>query len=92
MTAELANGGNVLVGEATGPFEIPFVDLAEGVSASTTKVFTIQEPHERTTINWTATIEAEHDVNYGNNEVTATTNVKVTGSGGGGGGSKGGGH
>ena len=90
VTAITAAGGPVRVGGLEGPFELEFPDLAAGMNASWQMVFTIDEPHERTTISWTATIEAEHDVNPGNNEVTATTNVKVTGSGGGGGGGGGG--
>lgn len=82
VTAVTAAGGPVLVDGLEGPFEFEFIDLAAGTSASWTTVLTIQEPHERTTISWEATIEAEHDVNPGNNSVTAITNVKVTGGGG----------
>jgi len=64
------------------PWTFDFVDLAPGASQSWTTFFTVNLG-ERTTINWTATAFAQHDVNTANNTVTATTNIIVTsGSGG----------
>ncbi|MBE0577781.1 MAG: hypothetical protein IH613_18025, partial [Desulfuromonadales bacterium] len=79
VTAVAENGG-VIIGS---PWTHDFVDLAAGLSDSWTTLFSINLG-ERTKINWTATIEAEFDVNPNNDSVTATTNVKVTGGGGGG--------
>jgi len=55
--------------------------LAAGGSRSWTQLFTINLG-AKTTIQWTATVDAEFDVNPGNDNVTATTNVRVTGGGG----------
>jgi len=66
------------------PWTFEFTELQAGASWSQPQFFTI-DLGERTTIGWTAVVEAEHDVNLGNNTVTATTSVKVTGGGGGGG-------
>lgn len=67
---------------ATFPKVFTFTDLAAGSSKSWTELFTISLGHA-TTITWTATAVAEHDVNLGNNSVTETSQVKVTGGGGG---------
>ncbi len=66
------------------PWTFAFTNLAAGASQSATQFFTV-DLGERTTIDWTAVVEAEFDVNPGNNTATATTSVKVTGTGGGGG-------
>jgi len=68
--------------EEAAPFELAFEDLAAGSSKGWTTNFTVYPP-VATKINWTATIVAEHDVNSTNNEVTETTNVRLTGKGGG---------
>ena len=81
VTATPENGNSIL----DSPWEFEFTDLAVGASSSWTTFFTI-DLGERTTIDWTATADAEFDVNSANNTVTATTGVKVTGGGGGGGG------
>ena len=73
-----------LVPIAGSPWTFEFTDLPAGFSFGATEFFTI-DLGERTTIEWTAVAEAEHDVNLGNNTVTAATSVKVTGGGGGGG-------
>ena len=84
LIADAEDGGPV----NGSPWTLDFTDLAADDSASWAEIFTIatidDEPYVRTTINWTATIVAEDDVNELNNSVTATTNVKVTGGGGGG--------
>lgn len=80
LTAAAAAGGPV----NGSPWTLEFTDLAAGANTSWTEIFTIAEPHLRTTINWTATIVAVDDVNELNNSVTATTKVKVTGVSGGG--------
>jgi len=72
-----ADNGVVIVGS---PWEFKFINLAVGTSESWTTFFTI-DLGERTTIIWTATADAEFDVNSANNTVTATTGVKVTGGG-----------
>jgi len=79
VTATPENGGSI----EGSPWEFEFTDLAVGASSSWTTFFTI-DLGERTTIDWTATADAEFDVNVANNTVTATTGVKVTGGGGGG--------
>jgi hypothetical protein len=66
----------------TFPRVFTFNDLAAGSSKSWTELFTISLGHA-TTITWTATAAADHDVNLGNNSVTETSQVKVTGGGGG---------
>jgi len=84
LIADAEDGGPV----NGSPWTLDFTDLAAGDNTSWAEIFTIatidDEPYVRTTINWTATIVAEDDVNELNNSVTATTNVKVTGGGGGG--------
>jgi hypothetical protein len=95
VTAETTTGGvavKVLVDNGDGtttrldsPFEFTFENLAKGTSASWTSVF-IVDPAQATTINWTATIVADDDVNSTNNTVNETTNVIKTGKGGGKGG------
>jgi hypothetical protein len=60
------------------PRVFAFTDLLPGMNASWTEAFSIGY---KTTITWTATAEAEFDVNAGNDTVTETT--QVTGGGGG---------
>lgn len=67
--------GNTL---ATFPRTFTFV-LGAGTSTSWTESFSVDYA---TTVDWTATAEAAHDVNTANNTVTETT--VVTGGGGGG--------
>jgi hypothetical protein len=90
VTAVQAAGGPVLIEGEEGPFEFAFEDLQSGLSYSTTQHFTIGEPHVVTTINWTATVFSDHDINSTNDTATARTSVKT--STGGGGGRGGGGH
>jgi hypothetical protein len=80
VTAKETNGATI----NTFPRVFSFTDLAPGTSASWTEFFTISLGHA-TTVTWTATVVAEFDVNPGNNSVTETSQVKVTGGGGGGG-------
>ncbi|MCW8845865.1 MAG: hypothetical protein OQK99_08525, partial [Gammaproteobacteria bacterium] len=75
-------GTGLPIREEAAPFELAFEDLAAGSSKGWTTNFTVYPP-VATKINWTATIVAEHDVNSTNNEVTETTNVRLTGKGGG---------
>jgi len=75
VTAEDSDGIPI----ATFPRSFDFTLIA-GTSQSWTEGFNI---NYKTTVNWTATADAEYDVNPANNEVTETT--KVTGTGGGGG-------
>jgi hypothetical protein len=75
VTAVPESGGVVF----GSPWVFEFTDLAPGTSQSWTTFFNIGLGEE-TTINWTATADATHDVNLGNNTVTATTNVIVTSS------------
>ena len=82
LTATDAAGNAV----PTFPRNFPFT-LAAGASQSWTEGFTIDYV---TTITWTATAVATHDVNSSNNSVTASTQVIGSGSGGGGGGGGGG--
>jgi hypothetical protein len=80
VTAEAANG--VPIGGS--PWTIAFTGLAGDSSYSETTLFSI-ELGERTTIAWTATAVPgceDCDLNLGNNTVTATSNVRVTGGGG----------
>ena len=62
----------------TFPKVYVFTDLLPGQNASWTELFSVDI---KTTITWTATADAEFDVNTGNNSVTETTTV--TGGGGG---------
>jgi hypothetical protein len=80
VTAVAANGV-LIVGS---PWTFEFTDLAAGASESFVQAFSVNLG-AKTTIAWTATVAAPHDVLLSNNTVTATTNVKVTGGGGGGG-------
>lgn len=59
-----------------------FADLGPGMSESWTEMFIIDLGHSGS-ITWTATVEAEFDVNPLNNTVIVTTNVKNTAGGGG---------
>ena len=79
-TALAANGVPI----EGSPWTFTFTDLPGGVSQSWITLFTINLG-ARTTIAWTATAIpdcADCDLNMGNNTVTATSNVRVTGSGG----------
>jgi hypothetical protein len=79
----LIDNGDGTTTQIPGPsFEFSFTDLAKGSTASWTRVF-IVDPGKKTTISWTATIDAEYDVNSTNNTVYETTNVIQTGKGGG---------
>jgi hypothetical protein len=86
VTATSASGGPVLVDGEPGPFVFEPAEgqlLLAGTSFTTGPViFTIGEPHVTDKITWTATVEAEGDVNPANNTVTATSNVRMTGGGG----------
>jgi hypothetical protein len=62
------------------PWTFEFDDLAPGASQSWTTFFSVNLG-QATTINWTATAFAVHDVNTANNTVTATTDIVVTGGG-----------
>jgi len=84
VTAVQGAGGDVLVNGVPGPFIFVFEGLLPGVSYATTQHFTIAEPHENTTILWTATVvPVDVDPYLDNNEVTATSNVRLTTGGGG---------
>lgn len=83
VTAEETNGAAI----DTFPRVFSFTNLVPGDSASWTESFTISLGHA-TTVTWTATVVTEFDVNPGNNSVTETSQVKVTGGGGGGGGGR----
>lgn len=72
----ITDAGDPITGS---PWLFEFTDLAPGQSQSWTTFFIIALGEE-TTINWTATAAAPHDVNLGNNSVTETTNVIITGS------------
>jgi len=65
------------------PWIFTFADLEAGSAQSATQFFTVSLG-ERTNVDWTAVAEAEFDVNPANNAATATTSIKVTGTGGGG--------
>jgi hypothetical protein len=83
VTADAANG----VAIEGSPWTITFTDLGAGASYSKTTFFSINLG-ARTTIAWTATAIpdcTDCDTNPGNNTVTATSSVRVTGSGGQGG-------
>jgi hypothetical protein len=64
-------------------FEFPIEELAAGFTDSWTVFFNIKD-NRATTITWTATIDAEYDVNPNNNSVTAETTVMRSKGGGGG--------
>jgi hypothetical protein len=87
VTATTAAGGDVLVNGLPGPYVFEFEDLTPGLTFSTgLQYFTIAEPHVATKITWTALVEpalGAEDPYMGNNAVTATSNVRVTGGGGG---------
>lgn len=68
VTAVNADGVSV----ATFPRIFEFEDLAGNLSASWTELFIIDYA---TTISWTATVEAEFDVNPANDSVTESTTV-----------------
>jgi len=85
VTAVRADGGDVLVDGLPGPFVFTFADLLPGLSFSTgQQIFTLGEPHDATTITWTAEAVPEFvDPNPGNNEVTIISNVRPASGGGG---------
>jgi hypothetical protein len=66
----------------TFPRVYDFADLAAGTARSWTELFSIDLGYA-TTVTWTATVEAEFDVNPLNNSVTEITQVKLTSGGGG---------
>jgi hypothetical protein len=79
VTADAAND----VGIEGSPWMIPFTDLGAGESYSKTTFFSIALG-ARTTIDWRAEAVpdcTECDLIPGNNFVTATSNVRVTGGG-----------
>ena len=81
VSATETNGDTI----PTFPRVFTFTDLApDGVPFSVTENFVVDLGY-KTTITWTANIVAMFDVNPGNNSVTETTTVKITGGGGGGG-------
>jgi len=61
------------------PWSFTFT-LEPGMSQSFSKLFTV-DLGAQSTIEWTATVEAEFDVLESNNSVSATTNVRLTGGG-----------
>jgi hypothetical protein len=82
---DAASGTVTVTAEDANGFAIPgfprifaFTDLLPGTNAYWTEGFSIDY---KTTVTWTATAEADFDVNPGNNSVTETT--QVTGGGGG---------
>lgn len=74
VTAVPADGSTVV----GSPWIFNFTDLNAGQSTSFTQSFsvTVSQP---TTIDWTATVSAQFDVNPANNAVVATSNVRLTG-------------
>jgi len=83
VTAVTSAGGDVLVDGLPGPFVYEFAGLLPGMTHSETKLFTIGEPHVAAKIVWTAVVApVDVDPNMGNNAVSATSNVRVTGGGG----------
>ena len=68
------------------PWVYPFT-IGMGETFSQTEFFTV-DLGQRTTINWTATVDGAYDVNPSNNTVYATSSVRTTGGGGGGGGGR----
>ena len=84
VTAVPDAGGPVLINGVPGPFFFDFEGIVPGLSYSTGNLyFTIAEPHVATKIHWTAKAVPEAEDPYmSNNEVTATSNVRVTRGGG----------
>jgi len=86
VTANTDAGGDVLIDGAPGPFVFEFSNVLPGASYTTpTYMFTIAEPHFSAKITWTAVVEpaaGDEDPYMGNNAVTATSNVRVSGGGG----------
>jgi hypothetical protein len=86
VTANTDAGGDVLVNDLPGPFVWEFDGIIPGLNFTTgTVYFTIAPPHESAKITWTATVvpaAGSEDPYMGNNVVTATSNVRVTGGGG----------
>jgi hypothetical protein len=81
LTATRADGGQVLVDGAPGPFFFPFDGLLPGMSYTTGPVFfTLSEPHLGTTIDWRAeAIPESMDPNTANNVVVKTSTVRAGG-------------
>ena len=80
VTAAAASGEAIIEDELGNPppWVFEFTELAAGESAAWTTFFSI-DIGARTTITWTAAIEAANDVNPGNNSVTEETKVVVKG-------------
>ena len=85
LTAVRDDFGHVLVEgfEAGGPFEFTFGGLLPGMSYTTGPVFfTLSEPHDGTTITWTATaVPDDVDPLMSNNEVVKTSSVRASSGG-----------
>jgi hypothetical protein len=85
LTAVRDDLGDVLVEgfPAGGPFEFTFGGLLPGMSYTTGPVFfTLSEPHDDTTITWTATAEPDDvDPLMSNNEVVKTSTVRASSGG-----------
>lgn len=73
----LASGSVKVIGVSStqtfGPFEGTFTDLPSGESQAFT--FNWRAPTRATTINWTATVAVEGDINSENDTATATTRI-----------------
>jgi hypothetical protein len=91
VTADVVGGGSLVAAldddgvlNDESPFVFYFDDLAVGGSESFSALFIVDTDGEQTTIEWEAeAITDDVDVNPSNNIQTATSSVKVTGSGGG---------
>jgi len=91
VTADVVGGGSLFadldddgVPDDPSPFVFYFDDLAVGGSESFSALFIVDTDGEQTTIEWEAEAFTDDvDVNPSNNIQTATSSVKVTGSGGG---------
>jgi hypothetical protein len=85
LTAVRADQGDVLVEgfPVGGPFEFEFDSLLPGMSYTTGPVFfTLSEPHDGTTITWTATaVPDDVDPLMSNNEVVKTSSVRASSGG-----------
>jgi hypothetical protein len=77
VSAEETNGRTI----NGSPWIFEFTDLGANRSESFTQIFIIDLGYA-TTINWTATVASADDANPNNNDVTATTSIKVTQGGG----------
>jgi hypothetical protein len=87
VTAVPAIAGEVLAdlddgeGFIESPFVFPPTLIPPGGNHAFSAIISV-DIGERTTIGWTATAATDFDVNPANNVTTASSNVKVTGSGG----------